>query len=91
MRPPAPFTIKTRRREPGQEPVAVVVGKKIVPLATDRNRIRRRITEAFRRGSYATPPILQAVIIVRHADIPGPRALERAIFELLRQSGMLSR
>lgn len=85
------FSLRTRRRTDTAKPVVVIVPMKMFPRAVTRNRVHRQITEAFRRMGRKTAPGTQYVITVRQTEIPHGLGVDRALFELLRESDMVIR
>ncbi len=89
-------TVRTRllalRYVPNRQRVhnrlAIVVGKKVIKSAVKRNRIRRRLYEAFRREWDRTVPGYDIVCTVFVPDfVVMPAAeVDKAIVELLRQA-----
>lgn len=83
------LTLRVRRGS--GRPVVVVLSAKVFPKAVTRNTIRRRISEAFRRVGGPVIPGRQCVVYVRHAGVPSGRDMDRTIFELLVESGIVVR
>lgn len=73
--------------------LAVVVSKKVSKSAVKRNRIRRRLYEAFRRHESAMIAPYDMVISVfseQVAELEAP-ALERLVRAQLRQAGIIAK
>jgi ribonuclease P protein component len=60
------------------------VSKKKLPLATDRNRLRRLYREAFRLTRHEMPVGLDLVLIPRRGDIPPVETLRHVLPRLVR-------
>ena len=71
--------------------IAVVVPARVAARAVDRNRLRRRVSEALRRSGVAPRvcPGVRAVISVSAKILPSPRILEEELVSLLRKSAIL--
>lgn len=82
------FQVLAKPNELGQARLGMIVSKRLLPNAVDRNRVRRRIREAFRLAAANLPGL---DLVVRLQAVPGgntPRdvqnrdlrnALERAV------------
>jgi ribonuclease P protein component len=73
--------ILARESQTGQSRVGLVIAKKHIKLAVDRNRVKRLIRESFRHNQHQLIKI-DAIVLSRNglADIGNP-----AIYEMLNQ------
>jgi ribonuclease P protein component len=89
------FRIRAARLRKDGKPagVIVVVPVKVSARATERNKIRRQVSEAIRRMAVARtiPPLPAMVLSVHTARIPEGVALEQELLSILRNSGILKR
>ncbi len=72
--------------------LAVVVSRKVSKSAVVRNRIRRRIYEAVRRGEGSIPPTYDLVFLVRDAELAtiDGRKLTSRVQALLMKTGIMT-
>lgn len=61
--------LKFCRRQEQPVRVAVVVGKKVLKLAVQRNRLRRRLGEIIRLNFALVPPRLDLLVIAKTAKV----------------------
>jgi ribonuclease P protein component len=82
------FQVMAKPNEAGQARLGMIVSKRLLPHAVDRNRVRRRIREAFRQMAASLPGLDLVVRLHAVPDRNTPReaqsrdllgALEKAV------------
>lgn len=69
--------------------IRVMVPVRVQAAAARRNRIRRQVGESFRRVLKGATQRVHLLVSVRQADIPQGDQLNRMVFELARELGMI--
>lgn len=83
-------SVRALAGRPGPSRFVVVVPLKVAPLATQRNAIRRRVTEMLRKIVLTGGLVEQKEIVVTvNNAMMGATPLESALVLLLRKSGIL--
>jgi RNase P protein component len=72
--------------------VAILITSKAIPLATQRNLTRRRVSAAVAHlvKARGIRPGVRIAISVRTAQLPGPADLREELLSLMKKSGILN-
>lgn len=88
QRPPVSVRLEDAASGPA---VRIVVSAKTAPLATARNRARRRIRETLRALHIRIPEGSRATFIVHTPSLPPPAQLTELLVLILKKSGIVHR
>lgn len=87
------LVLKKQPNSLGFNRLGIIIPKRIMSRATERNRLKRYLREVYRLNKHRIEGSYDIVIILRNKDtlILGFREIEQLFLRLLKKQGLLSR